>query len=438
MLAFSSRKGWASFLLLFGVVLVCFGLLTFSAQPVWAQVAFSATPSIFRVAAEPGKTFTGDSVTVANEGDEPLLVEAYMRDRIIKGKGRIDYAEPGHSRYSAAQWVRVQSTHLELQPGEKSEVQWSLTAPEAAEPGEHIAALILEGKSLKSGAPVAITGRIAIIIIANVPGPVVKQGEVVGFYPDYPSFSLFRTSFTWPFFPARPATLVASFGNNGTVHLNPGGKLISRGTFVGGKERKVEVASVQDIFPGDVGEIIMRWPDPPYIGKYYATAVLDYGGEKPATAATSFLIFPFWQTVGLFLAAAGIFLLKKYGIFGWLWLTSKRIAYALRHPELASKSSARTLANVTAKEAKEAQVLILLGKGAAKAGNRTQAYDYYCQALLIDPKNEEAWLGKIAHAPTLEESLIFLEALLLINPDHTQARQEIAAIKEKMRQSSQG
>ena len=69
-----------------------------------------------------------------------------------------------------------------------------------------------------------------------------------------------------------------------------------------------------------------------------------------------------------------------------------------------------------------------MAQGAAKSGNRAQAFQYFSDAVEAgSTRNEDAWLGKASQAPSLDDAITCLHAVLVINPDNERARQGLAA-----------
>jgi len=134
-------------------------------------------------------------VVVSNDGDESLKVMVYASDQSVDAKGKVTYIAPTRADLASlgnpSTWVRVSMPsnsksignipYLELAPGEKVPVKFSLSVPPGTTPGDHNVLIFFESFDLpKAGQTVqsVVSGRLGTRITLRVPGDLFKKLEV--------------------------------------------------------------------------------------------------------------------------------------------------------------------------------------------------------------------------------------------------------------------
>jgi len=135
------------------------------------------------------------AVVVSNDGDEPLKVMVYAADQVIDDKGAISYVAPTRADLATlgnpSTWVRVSMPansksignipYLEIKPGKRVPVKFSLSVPPDTTPGDHNVLLFFESFDLpKAGQTVqsVVSGRLGARVTMRVPGELFKKLEV--------------------------------------------------------------------------------------------------------------------------------------------------------------------------------------------------------------------------------------------------------------------
>jgi hypothetical protein len=98
----------------------------------------------------PGAIYTGQ-VTVANETDTPQQARLYLTDYHFQADGTNDYATPGSTPRSNADWIQFTPSVLTLPPGESLPVQYTVTVPADSLDGSYWSLLMVE--AVPPGAP---------------------------------------------------------------------------------------------------------------------------------------------------------------------------------------------------------------------------------------------------------------------------------------------
>ncbi|MFQ6014189.1 MAG: hypothetical protein ACE5NP_01940 [Anaerolineae bacterium] len=298
-----------------GIVLFLISLLL-AVQPAAAERgAIGVTPTRFDVEATPGAEASGE-ILVTNEGAVPFYVKTIFSDRVV-AQGQVHFLDPGHSTWSAARWLAVDQPEFELAPGGSRKVKWVLQVPELVEPGDRTALIFFHATPLTAVQPgaVAVTGQVGALLVIKVPGPLHPGAEITSLevWPEsigIPFLDWELTLPSWLLSGEYPIYLRATVQNQGNVRIPPAGQV----QFYDFWQKQVDLVPVvgsSTIYPGDEGEVWITWQNPPFLGEYTAAVLLEYGGEKPLVAYTTFYIVPWQILMGLPLLALGLFFLLR-------------------------------------------------------------------------------------------------------------------------------
>ncbi len=167
-----------------------------------ATKTLGLSAGIFKYGVSAGGMRSG-SVVVMNSGTEPLKVLVYASDQTIDSKGNVSYNTPTRADLSSlaspATWTRITMPansrsfgnipYLELKPGKRVPVQFTVEVPSNVTPGDHNVLLFFESFDLPVAGTTSITqisGRIGARVTLRVKGTFVKKLEVRPF--NVPSF----------------------------------------------------------------------------------------------------------------------------------------------------------------------------------------------------------------------------------------------------------
>lgn len=254
----------------------CFILLLFlTIVPAMIFASISVSPTIFELQIPQGKSFT-DAIRVVNMGKAEIVVKAYLSDFDFLDNGNIRFPDAGAGKYSLADYVRLNPTSLQLEPGEEKFVRFTISIPENLT-GEYQGILFFQTmpKGIKSPAPgkqVLVSTRIGAAIYAAVKPTVNKSSEISDIF--------FRQAQTQT--PDNHSFHYALiYHNNGNIHLRPTGQL--KILDAAGKEiastpiNEKNTSVLRDscrIFEGDF-KSKSEFRD----GSYKIVAQIDYGKE---------------------------------------------------------------------------------------------------------------------------------------------------------------
>lgn len=158
-------------------------------------LSLTATSFDFNVAA--GQQVSG-TLSVINDGDEPMNVLIYAMNQVVDKSGKVDYKAPEMtgpaSERGAAAWVTVKVPadarmvgnvpYVETSPGDTFPVEFSVKVPADAPPGDHQIVLFFEigNDSEASGQSTAkVSGRLGARIRVRVQGDIVERISVEPF-----------------------------------------------------------------------------------------------------------------------------------------------------------------------------------------------------------------------------------------------------------------
>jgi hypothetical protein len=251
------------------------GVATTVVTPAAATVTISVAPSLFEVAATPG----GEGVQelhVYNEGDEPFDattgVEPYKR---------------ATAEQSAVDWLAVEPAVIHLEPGEQATIKVTIRIPKEIESGGRYAAVTLTtGAKQSAGSNSAVAGKLGVAFLIAV--------QAKSSLRRYAAFDQFAPVLL----PSGQVGFWGSIRNNGNLHF------VSQGSVEIAREDGTPVARLDfpettAILPSSAESIVALGEIPLEAGvTYRATARIDYGGDEPAIATTTF------TTAGLLAIAA--------------------------------------------------------------------------------------------------------------------------------------
>ena len=295
------------------------GTVAWSVTPV---ISAGAARSNFTYTVEPGQQIK-DAALVRNSGADPLTVQVYAADAFITEDGRLDLQTQEAGSQDLGTWVAVSAPALTVPPGEQRRVDFTLTVPDDAVPGDHAGALltsITQAGSGADGGALDVDMRYATRITARVSGELAPGLAVVDQAVDYsPSF--------WPWDDGA-ATVTYTVENTGNTRVSARQAIALAGPF-GLGEQTVEsspdgatvLADVPELLPGTSLDLTARIDGVPS-WLLHADADLmtvpetvDVPGAAPATIEPIELSVSDWAvSPGIWVLLAGLVLVIVYAI----------------------------------------------------------------------------------------------------------------------------
>jgi hypothetical protein len=253
-----------------------------SEQPNRPAIVFEALESplgYFSVEAEPGQTIKL-SVRLGNIGDIGAAFRTYAADVHTMDNGGFEVLDSTAPVTDPTTWIDYPTDEIAFEPGQGQERTFTVTVPDDASPGQHIAGLAME---TVDAVPFAEAGqgfqfdlvlRSALAVLITVPGPIeaaMELGEIT---------MLQDTSFT----------LSIGLENSGNVLLKPAG--VIRIVDAGGTLVVDSPVQMGTIYAGHSTVLSIGLTQPLPAGDYTVTAALqdEATGAKAELPATSFTI----------------------------------------------------------------------------------------------------------------------------------------------------
>lgn len=294
-----------------GVFAAC--ILSFAAAPLFAQgqvSGLSISPLTFDIHARPGETIS-NLIKVANSGSIPLQVRMEAQDFYPVGEeGGVALREhsQGETQESLASWIQVSPQIFTLRPGEKQEVQFSVSVPANNAFGGHYASILASWSGVQVQGGSRIAQKVGSLVLLQIVGQAKEELSIASF--DIPAFS-----------ESGPLTFSSRFLNTGTVHVKPRGYIEVKNMF--GKEIAKISLPQKNVLPDSTRKIDVPWDGTFLLGKYQANLVAAYGeNNELLSQVAAFWVIP-WKLLG-----AG--LLGFVLMCAFLFAVRKRIVSSLR------------------------------------------------------------------------------------------------------------
>jgi hypothetical protein len=83
-----------------------------------------------------------DGLVIANHGASPLDLAIYGADAFTTATGQLDLLAKGKPSTGVGAWIHPDRDHVTVQPGQTTEVPFTLTVPADAVPGDHLGGIL--------------------------------------------------------------------------------------------------------------------------------------------------------------------------------------------------------------------------------------------------------------------------------------------------------
>ena len=208
----------------------------------------------------------------AGTAGTPLRLRVYASDWTLDRSGTPQFLKAGTTPESCSSWLQINPVELVVQPGETSEVRYTIKIPAGVSGSYHSIIMFETAPVPMQAGPrmVAVNGRIGAAIYVQV-GPQVKRARITGFAVT-----------------AQRTTLTVENAGNSQVRLkgvlqiqDADGHVVQHVPLPGGV-----------VLPGQdhVRDLTLETPHVPH-GHYLVTALLDYGGGA-LVGARAHVLFP--------------------------------------------------------------------------------------------------------------------------------------------------
>lgn len=288
-------------LILFATVI--FFSRTTSASGTGGGFNIEVSPGKLNLSIEPGTTYK-QIFRIGNYSGANRTLYFYVQDfTVINEQGTPTFFEnkdldENAKRFALSQWVSLPVESLEVENNKVVEIEADIEVPENAEAGGHYGAFFVQTQAPTSeGTAIGSIGRIASLMLINVPGDVDEKIVIKDAYTDKKVY----------FSDDPKITFVTMLKNEGNVHGIPLGAFNISGGF-GAKNKSV-------IYNQDQGAVLPGAPERkidetfkldakgsivPPIGKFTIDLISRYGTNNLPLETTIF----FWLLPVRFIAVA--------------------------------------------------------------------------------------------------------------------------------------
>jgi hypothetical protein len=287
-------------LLLFGLFFVVFLGISIYGIRLYAQDRLPALvvhPSNFDLTYQGAPTT--QTVTLDNTTDQPLTIQAVLRNFTANGEEGAVSLTNEDTGYSLAKWIQVTPNTVTIPAHMSQDFTFSITPPANAEPGGHYGSIVfstIPGQTNK-GTGASVSEQVASLILYRIPGNTDDNANVESFTTDK------------NFYEFGPVTFDLRVQNLGQVHIQPLGQVIVTGTF---GDKYILNIQPYNVLPTAIRRIPIIFSKKLLFGKYTAHLVAAYGStNKQLTADTEFYAFPVEYGIIVLVIIVFLFLIRK-------------------------------------------------------------------------------------------------------------------------------
>lgn len=269
----------------------------------------SVSPTRQELTFDPGKTYDL-SITVTNAGGSEATFIPAAGPYYPTADGSLDYsAENDHTQLW--NWISFAQDSFTLAPGEKAEVNFTITVPADAPGGGQYAAVYAEVHANEGG--LNNVSRVGSLIVGRVDGEIIERGELLA--QNVPSVVL-GANFT-------PSV---SIKNTGNVNFAVVSHLYVKDILSGNVlfDSTTDGDDQQQVYPDMTRTFSFNWEGLPGVGIFEVEYTVNFAGQSHSAQRTVWAV-PLW----LLLTVIGV--LAFLVIFGWMAFAHSRLEARRQH-----------------------------------------------------------------------------------------------------------
>lgn len=243
---------------------------------------------------EPGRRYRL-VLLLKNYSEGPVRVEATARDlEAAQSPDSLVRSRSG-ALTGAGTWLSIGADAFEVGAGEQVELPVLIAVPRNASPGLHAAGVAIARRLVRPSAStdqrtrVTVQASLLAQLLITVSGP--AQTRVQLEHPRAP----------WLVRQGEKPLFEATLANEGNTLVTGTGEL-AMGTFAGTDAGSYQVRKSL-VLPGGRRRLQVRWDDPPWIGWFRPTMIVDANGERLVARYPTVFVLPPWWLVAMLVAA---------------------------------------------------------------------------------------------------------------------------------------
>lgn len=262
-------------------------------------------PSNWDLHLQPGQPIT-ETIYLENRTKQTVPIHVDLRNFTAQGaEGGVNLTTED-TTYALAKWISVYPVTATIPPLSSQKFTFTIRPPLNAEPGGHYGSIVFATTPAKNvhGTGASLSEEVVSLILARIPGNTVQNALIDSFTTDK------------SFYEFGPVAFTTRVKNLGTIHIQPQGQILVKGTFGDTYTINLQPYNVLPNADRNIHSVLSKKL---LIGKYTAQVIAAYGdSNSQLSAATEFYAFP--VRYGLIVLAILIF----------LFLIRKRIGKALK------------------------------------------------------------------------------------------------------------
>lgn len=234
----------------------------------------SLTKAWFIYTLKPGEVKEA-KVDIINQSDQSVEVKIYPVDAVTTKDGAFAPQSEDREKIDVGAWITMSASELSLKPNKTKAVDFTIKVPENAEVGDHMGAIIVQGKEIpeaEKGTAMQVVTRVGARIYLTVPGEMIKELELGDF-----SYKIEEGQ----------VVFYLTLTNKGNVRISPKGEIEIKDKS-GNVVDKIKITE-REVFPKDTIVLPTKW-EKTMVGKFTALATVSYGTEKNLTKELSFAV----------------------------------------------------------------------------------------------------------------------------------------------------
>jgi hypothetical protein len=290
-------------------------------------LALTVSPVRVEVTGNPGQTLTGEMEILNEQADTKTFYSSFENFEPSGDTGSPKFV--GNTG-NLSTWMKT-NERIDITPGEKIIIPYTITIPQDAEPGGYFSAIFWgqQNPATQAAGEVSIGGKLGVLVLLRVAGDIHEEAGI----------SEFTATDGKRIFLNLPVGLSYRFTNKGQDRVVPLGDITIKNTFGFTVATIAANQSEGNVLPNSTRKFNITWGDVSkdqthsffaaaknqfsnfHFGYYKATVSVVWGSEnKVETATTWFVLFP-WQllSVVLVLSIVLFFAVRRYNA----WIISR-------------------------------------------------------------------------------------------------------------------
>ena len=294
------RSGlWLGFVILAGVTVVSVVISNVAAAADQAENSITMSPSSTTLAVDAGEVASG-SMKVINEGDTPYEFNVYARPYGVTNEQYDPDFTTQNTNANVYKWVQFDQTKYRIEPGQSTEITYTIHVPTDAAPGGHYGVLFAEtGANEVASTGVARKNRVGNLLYVTVNGSHIEKGRLKEFV--LPSWQ-------------ASAPMISSVRLQNTGNVDFRAKVTTTAKDMFGRT-KYTYTGDPIVLPETTRLAEMKWESAPNFGIFKVDQSVEFLNQKQQNSSFV-LIAPKWALIVVILvivAGAAYVILRRRG-----------------------------------------------------------------------------------------------------------------------------